>query len=144
MGTNTEVKELNLTGKLLCGFVFSKDSLGALMSAGLINIYLDDYGYTSKHTDCMFFLFNSNNKYYDSLEKKITSFVSFHDWYEVGEGRRMLVFKIGDAYKKDFKNFKQNNFKDFSLSALKVLPIVNFNFELDYSKEIYRYHLCPN
>lgn len=144
MSTNTEVKDLNLTAKLLCGFVFSSNSLGPLVSAGLINIYIDDYGQSGKYKDCMFFLFNSKNKYYDSLERKITDFKSFQDFYDIEENRRMLVFKIGQAYIQDYQQFKQNNFDDFSTAALSVLPIVNFNFELDYSKEIYRYHLCTN
>lgn len=139
-----EIAGLNLTTKLITSFIFMPDSFSLLLGSGLVNAYLDDYGYRCKYKDCLYFLFNTQSKLYPDLEKKITSFKSFHDWYDVDDKFRMLVFKVGPNYKQDFKNFKSNKFDDFSTAALSVLPIRSFNFELDYSKEIYRYNLCAN
>ena len=139
-----EIAQLNLTTKLITSFIFMSDSFSLLLGSGLVNVYLDDYGYKGKHKDCLYFLFNTNDKYYNELEKKITGFKAFQDWYDVDDKFRMLVFKVGPNYRQDFKNFKANKFDDFSTAALSVLPIRSFNFELDYSKEIYRYQLCAN
>jgi hypothetical protein len=144
MEPSTKIQEFNLTTKLLNTFIFKPESLSFLAHGGLVNSYLDDYGYRCKHEDCLFFLFNTKSKYYTQLEKVITNFKSFTDWYELNENQRMLVFKVGLAYKNDLRNFKANIFNDFSSDALCILPIVNFNFTLDYSKEIYRYNLCEN
>jgi hypothetical protein len=144
MESKTKVAELNLTTKLLTTFIFKPESLAFLVNGGLVNTYLDDYGYRSKHQHSLFFLFNTNNKYYRELEKNITEFKSFSDWYDVDDKLRMLVFKVGPVYRNDLKNFKANIFDDFSSDALIVLPITSFNFTIDYSKEIYRYNLCEN
>ena len=92
----------------------------------------------------MLFLFNTNNKYYADMEKKIVNFKAFHDWYDVDDQLRMLVFKVSRNYSNDLENFKNSKFDEFSDTALSVLPIRSFNFELDYSREIYRYELCEN
>ena len=139
-----EISGLNLTTKLITSFIFMPESFSLLLGSGLVNAYLDDYGYRCKYKDCLFFLFNTKAKYYPDLEKKISSFKAFHDWYDIDDQFRMLVFKVGPNYKKDFKNFKVNKFDNFSTAALSVLPIRSFNFELDYSKEIFRYELCDN
>ena len=142
MGTKTAT-DLNITTKFLVNLVFSKSALPMLIQSGLVNAYLDDYGYKCKYQNCLFFLFNTKNKYYDGLERKIASFASFLDWYDVdNSGLRMLVFKIGHAYQLDLHNLK--HMKNFWYSeefkrATKLEDNVQVN--LDYSKEIYRYKL---
>lgn len=140
----TKLSELNLTTKLLTNLIFSEASIGLLVSSGLLNAYIDDFGHRAKYKNCIYFVFNVKSIYYESLEKKITNFVAFHDWYDVNDSTRVLVFKVGTAYAQDLENFRNNIFDDFSSQALSRLPIVNFNFNLDYSKEIYRYNLCEN
>jgi hypothetical protein len=144
MESKTKISDLNLTSKLLCPFIFKKESFPFLINGGLINVYLDDYGCKSKYSNCLFFLFNTSNKYYLELERNITDFKSFFDWYDVKENFRMLLFKVGPAYQKDLQNFRYNILDDFSSDALIVFPITSFNFTVDYTQEIYRYHLCEN
>lgn len=135
-----KVLSLNLTTRILFGFIFDKNSLSALVSAGLINVYLDDYGTKNKYKNCLFFLFNVNNKYYNDLEKQIIGFKSFLDWYDINENTRMLVYKVGN-YKQDLEKFKSGEINGFSPMAEAVMPVTTINAELNYEKEIYRYNL---
>jgi hypothetical protein len=139
-----DIARLNLTTKLLSNFIFATDSFGLLLSSGLVNAYLDDYGSRHRYIKCILFLFDTKHKYYPDIEKRISNFKAFHDWYDVDETYRMMVFKVGYHYVRDLKNFKINKFDDFSTAALSVLPIRSFNFELNYSQEIYRYELCDS
>lgn len=135
-----KVLSLNLTTRILFGFIFDKNSLSTLISAGLINVYLDDHGAKTKYKNCLFFLFNTNNKYYNDLEKQVTSFKSFLDWYDINDNTRMLVYKVG-SYKNDLDRFKSGILTGFSPTAEAVMPVTTINAELDYEKEIYRYSL---
>lgn len=142
MGTKTAT-DFNITTKFLVNLVFNKSALPMLVESGLVNVYLDDYGYRCKYQNCLFFLFNTNNRYYYSLEKKITEFKAFLDWYDVdNSGLRMLVFKIGHAYQLDLRNLKQMRNLCFSEEFKRATRLEdNVTINLDYSKEIYRYKL---
>lgn len=134
---------LNITTKFLVNLVFSKASLPMLMESGFVNAYLDDYGYKCKYQNCLFFLFNTDNRYYNALEKKIICFESFLDWYDIPEtSLRMIVFKIGPVYQKDVENLKHMETSRFSEEFKKATRLEEgIRIELDYNKEIYRYQL---
>ena len=134
---------INITTRFLINLVFSKTSLPMLMESGLVNAYLDDYGYKCKYQNCLFFLFNTSSKYYSALENKIASFESFLDWYDIPETTlRMLVFKIGHTYRIDLNNLKHMNNFEFSEEFKRATRLEdNVKIKLDYSKEIYRYQL---
>lgn len=139
-----DLSKYNLSSKILCGLIF-QSGLPTLVEFGLKNIYLDDYGYKCKYDNCVFFLFNVTYKMYNIFEKKIAQFESFYDWYDVDETKRMIVFKIGTVYLKDFQNFKNQSNTEFSNDFMAVVPKIGEhllkNYKLDYSKEIYRYNL---
>jgi hypothetical protein len=144
MEYKTKNLNLNLTSRTVINFIFKPESLPFLIRGGLINVYLDDYGYHAKHNHCLFFLFNLKNKDYLELEDTVTDFKSFFDWYDVGEDKRMLVYKVGVLYRKDLQKFKCNMLENLSRETTSLIPSLNKNLNLNYSEEIYRYNLCGN
>ena len=133
-------QNLNVSTKCLVNLVFSPNSLSMLLESGLINVYIDDYGHKCRYKDCLLFLFDTDSRYYNSLERKITAFQSFCDWYDVSPSRRMLVFKIGSAYKNDLDNFKHMGTMEFSEGFQKVTGLENSAsiIDLELKREIYR------
>lgn len=145
MGT-VNIASLNLTTKLLSGFIFAPESLVPLLDFGLVSIYLEDYGHRLKYKNCLLALFDTRNPKYALAEQKITEFPSFSDYYDLKDdsGLRMLVFKVLPNLVVDLSSFK-SGIMEFSDAALKVMPVVAFkNITLDIEKEIYRYNLGPN
>lgn len=132
----------NLSTKFFLSLVFKRDSFPMLLASGLVNAYIDDYGYRCRYHNCLLVLFNTNAKYYPILEEKLSGFQAFHDWYDVNEHLRMLVFKIGIVYKKDFYNVKHMVDTNYSEEFKKVTNLQeNLIMDIDHSKEIYRYNL---
>jgi len=140
-----DLKSFNLTSRLLTGLIFNKNSLPTLTEFGLKNVYIDDHGYKCKYDNCLFFLFNKTKSFYDSFENKIANFSSFYDWYDVDETKRMLIYKVGEVYLKDFKKYKLNAHEGYSIEFIEAVTpsssLLLKDFKLDYSKEIFRYHL---
>lgn len=59
---NSKMIDLNLnnTTKFLSPMIFTArgdESLRVLVNFGLVNVYIDDYGYKSKYQYCLFYLF---------------------------------------------------------------------------------------
>lgn len=136
-----------LTSRYLSALIFNKEALPTLRSFGLINVYLDDYGYHKRYSgDCLFFLFSSKGKQdYDSFERKITDFASFHDYYEVpqlDDLQRMYVFKVHSVYKRDLFSFKHSRLDELSNQFFGVVNVdVNFQeLTVEIDKEIYRFN----
>jgi hypothetical protein len=77
---------------------------------------------------------------FEEFQKKITSFDSFYDYYEV-EDKIMFVFRVNSIYRRDIEMFKQNRFHDMS-EDYKLLFHRNIKFndiDMDLPKEIYRF-----
>ena len=136
-------EDTNNTTKFMSPLIFTSGAQAArlLYNFGLINVYLDDYGFKSKHSNCLFFLFEPvESTAFKAFEEKITSFDSFFDYYEVDE-RIMYVFKPNKIYHKDLEMFKQGRFDDFS-EDYKILLHKDIKFDdvvVDITKEIYRF-----
>lgn len=135
---------LNYTTRFLSPLIFTArgdESLRVLLNFGLINVYVDDYGYKSKYLYCLFYLFKPTDKAaFEEFQKKITSFDSFYDYYEV-EDKIMFVFRVNSIYRRDIEMFKQNRFHDMS-EDYKLLFHRNIKFndiDMDLPKEIYRF-----
>jgi hypothetical protein len=135
---------LNYTTRFLSPLIFTArgdESLRVLLNFGLINVYIDDYGYKSKYLYCLFYLFKPTDKAaFEEFQKKITSFDSFYDYYEV-EDKIMFVFRVNSIYRRDIEMFKQNRFHDMS-EDYKLLFHRNIKFndiDMDLPKEIYRF-----
>lgn len=135
---------LNNTTRFLSPLIFTAkgdESLRVLLNFGLINVYIDDYGYKSKYLYCLFYLFKPTDlNAFAEFQKKITSFDSFYDYYEV-EGKLMFVFRPNSIYRRDIDMFKQNRFHDMS-KDYKILFHRNTKFnkiDIDITKEIYRF-----
>ena len=135
---------LNNSTRFLSPLIFTargEESLRVLLNFGLINVYVDDYGYKSKYLYCLFFLFKPTDKAaFEEFQKKITSFDSFYDYYEV-EDKIMFVFRVNSIYRRDIDLFKQNRFHDMS-EDYKILFHRNIKFndiDMDIRKEIYRF-----
>ena len=143
MATKLNTDRFNLSTKFLVTLVFKDNLIGTLAECGLVNVYLDDYGHKCRYKNCLLFLFNTNNRYYTDLEKNITNFKAFCDWYDVDDsGLRMLVFKIGQPYRFDLYNLKHMNYTWFSPEFKRVTKLHDhLDIQLDYQKEIYRYNL---
>lgn len=143
MGNKVDISRFNWTSKLFTGLIFNKGSLPMLVDSGLINVYIDDYGHRCKYQNCILFLFDTSFRFYPTLEEKISSFQAFYDWYDVGiKDRRMLVFKVGKAYQKDFYKLKHMIPGKYSDEFKKVTNLQSdLIMRIDYSKEIYRYNL---
>lgn len=138
----------NDTTNILYGLIFEQGSMPTLKRAGLLGIYLDDYGSRKKYLDCIFFHFHTpenllvqtrNGVSAASLLNSITEFKSFYDFYETDEGM-MFVFKYNPVFRQDVNYFKQGKFTQFS----KTFKNIVYSGELqdkvvDISKEIYRY-----
>lgn len=142
MGTTYDIDTNNST-KFLSQIIFTSGAHASrlLQNFGLINVYVDDYGYKSKYKNCLFFLFKeTESSAFDAFETKITSFDSFYDYYDI-EDKRMFVFKPSPIYHRDIEMFKQGRFKDMS-SDYKLLLHPNIKFDdvvIDITKEIYRF-----
>ena len=135
----------NNTTKFMSPLIFTSGAQAArlLYNFGLVNVYLDDYGYKSKFTNCLFFLFKPSDKdAFEMFEDKITGFDSFYDYYDV-EDMRMFVFKTSSLYHRDIELFKQGRFEEMS-KDYKSLLHRDINFKdvvVDIPKEIYRFEL---
>lgn len=141
------INKQTLTSRYLSALIFNREALPTLRSFGLINAYLDDYGYHKRYSaDCLFFLFSSKGKQeYDSFERKISDFASFHDYYEVPQPedlQRMYVFKVHPVYKRDLFSFKHNRFDELSSQFFSVVDSeINVKeLYVDLDKEIYRFN----
>lgn len=135
---------LNNTTRFLSPLIFtarSDESLRVLVNFGLVNVYIDDYGYKSKYLYCLFYLFKPTDlNAFEEFQKKITSFDTFYDYYEV-DGKMMFVFRPNSIYRRDIEMFKQNKFHDMS-EDYKILFHRNTKFneiDMDITKEIYRF-----
>jgi len=134
--------KFNISTHFLIPLIFQSNSMPILLSAGLVNAYIGDYGYRCKYNNCVLLLFNIQNRYYPALEERMAGFQAFHDWYDVNGHLRMFVFKIGVAYKKDFNNLIHDVNTKYSEEFKKVTKLQdNFKIPMDFSKEIYRYNL---
>ena len=135
----------NNTTKFLSPLIFTSGANASRLLAnfGLVNVYLDDYGYKSKYTSCLFFLFKPNDRNaFEMFEDKITNFDSFYDYYDVDE-KRMYVFRPNKIYHKDIELFKQGKFNEMS-QDYKALLHKHISFDgvvIDIPKEIYRFEL---
>jgi len=135
----------NNTTKFLCPMIFTSGANASrlLSNFGLVNVYVDDYGYKCKYTNCLFFLFKPTDKEaFQMFEDKITNFDSFYDYYDVDE-MRMFVFKTSSLYHRDIELFKQGRFEEMS-KDYKSLLHRDINFKdvvVDIPKEIYRFEL---
>lgn len=133
----------NNTTKFLSPLIFTSGANASRLLAnfGLVNVYLDDYGYKSKYTNCLFFLFKPNDKdAFEMFEDKITNFDSFYDYYDIDE-KRMYVFRPNKIYHRDIELFKQGRFEEMS-QDYKALLHKHISFDgvvIDISKEIYRF-----
>jgi hypothetical protein len=136
-------EDTNNTTKFLTPMIFTSGAQAArlLFNFGLVNVYLDDYGFRVKHCNCLFFLFEPvDSAAFKAFEGKITNFDSFFDYYEVDE-RIMYVFKPNKVYHKDLEMFKQGRFDEFS-EDYKILLHKDIKFDdvvVDITKEIYRF-----
>ena len=135
---------LNNSTRFLSPLIFTargEESLRVLLNFGLINVYVDDYGYKSKYLYCLFFLFKPTDRAaFNEFQKKITNFDSFYDYYEL-EDKIMFVFRVNSIYRRDIDLFKQNRFHDMS-DDYKILFHRNIKFndiDMDIRKEIYRF-----
>jgi hypothetical protein len=135
---------LNNSTRFLSPLIFTargEESLRVLLNFGLINVYVDDYGYKSKYLYCLFFLFKPTDQAaFNEFQKKITSFDTFYDYYEVDD-KLMFVFRPNSVYRRDIDRFKQNRFHDMS-DDYKILFHRNIKFndiDMDIRKEIYRF-----
>ena len=135
---------LNNTTRFLSPLIFTArgdESLRVLLNFGLINVYIDDYGYKSKYLYCLFYLFKPTDQTaFEEFQKKVTSFDTFYDYYEVDD-KIMFVFRPNQIYRRDIEMFKQNRFHDMS-EDYKLLFHRNTKFneiDMDLTKEIYRF-----
>ena len=135
---------INNTTRFLSPLIFTArgdESLRVLLNFGLINVYIDDYGYKSKYLYCLFYLFKPTDKVaFEEFQKKVTSFDTFYDYYEVDD-KIMFVFRPNQIYRRDIEMFKQNRFHDMS-EDYKLLFHRNTKFneiDMDLTKEIYRF-----
>ena len=135
----------NNTTKFLSPMIFTSGANASRLLAnfGLVNVYLDDYGYKSKFNNCLFFLFKPTDKEaFEMFEDKITGFDSFYDYYDV-EDMRMYVFRPSKIYHRDLELFKQGRFSDMS-QDYKSLLHKNISFDgvvIDIPKEIFRFEI---
>lgn len=130
----------NEATRILVPIIFSKDNIAILNSFGFKGVYLDDYGYRSKFENCLFFLFNVKVKFFTEFEKKIVSFDSFTDWYDVDDNHRMYIFRVNSLYHKDIQAFRNNKLNELSENYYLVSHPVSLNgINVDLSKEIYRF-----
>ena len=143
---NSKMIDLNInnTTRFLSPLIFTArgdESLRVLVNFGLINVYIDDYGYKSKYQYCLFYLFKPTDpSAFEEFQKKITSFDTFYDYYEVDD-KMMFVFRPNSIYRRDIEMFKQNRFHDMS-EDYKILFHRNTKFneiDMDITKEIYRF-----
>jgi hypothetical protein len=143
---NSKMIDLNInnTTRFLSPLIFTArgdESLRVLINFGLINVYIDDYGYKSKYLYCLFYLFKPTDlSAFEEFQKKITSFDTFYDYYEVDD-KMMFVFRPNSIYRRDIEMFKQNRFHDMS-EDYKILFHRNTKFneiDMDITKEIYRF-----
>jgi hypothetical protein len=143
MESKVDLARFNMTSKLFAGLIFNKGSLPMLVESGLINVYIDDYGHRCRYQNCILFLFDTSFRFYSTLEEKVSSFQAFYDWYDVGvKGHRMLVFKVGQAYREDFYKLKHMIPGKYSEEFKKVTNLrSDLIMRIDHSKEIYRYNL---
>ncbi len=135
---------LNNSTRFLSPLIFTargEESLRVLLNFGLVNVFIDDYGYKSKYLYCLFFLFNPPDKAaFAEFQKKITNFDSFYDYYEVNN-MMMFVFRPNAVYRKDIDKFKQSSFTNMS-DDYKILFHRNIKFHditVELPKEIYRF-----
>lgn len=135
----------NNTTKFLSPMIFTSGANAARLLAnfGLVNVYVDDYGYKSKYNNCLFFLFKPTDKEaFKLFEGKITGFDSFYDYYEIDD-MIMYVFRPSSLYHRDIDLFKQGRFEDMS-KDYKSLLHRDINFKdvvVDIPKEIFRFEL---
>lgn len=141
------VNEYTQTAKYLTPMIFNKEALPSLSALGLVNVFLDDYGYTKRYHNCLFFLFAvDNDSDYDKLEKILANFNSFYDYYNInnnGMDLRMFVFKVHNLYLQDLFSFKQERFFDLSQEFLRISePNIDFTeVRVNLQNEIYRFNL---
>ena len=134
------------TARYLTCMIFNKDALATLRTYGLVNVYIDDYGYSKKYKDCLFFLFHlKESRDFDEFEFKLADFTSFYDFYDVitpTNNMRMYVFKVHDLYKMDLFSYKHGRFDEFTRHFKGICdPEVDFStIKLDITQEIYRFH----
>ena len=134
------------TARFLTCMIFNKDALATLRTYGLVNVYLDDYGYSKKYKDCLFFLFHlKDNKDFDEFQFKLADFTSFYDFYDVvtpDNIMRMYVFKVHDVYRRDLFSFKHSRLDELSKTFLNIAdPEADFSkVQVDVTQEIYRFH----
>jgi hypothetical protein len=137
----TTFEQLTVTARVLSLTVFKQASFPMLRNYGLENVYVDDYGCTKRHENCLFYLYNPNRKVdYITFERGIADFQSFYDWYDVGD-KRMYVFKVNPIYLEDYHDIKQNRFNNLSLEfeAINKVKLLDGDIFFDPSKEIFRF-----
>lgn len=138
----------NDTTNILYGLIFQQGAMPTLRRAGLLGIYLDDYGTRKKYLDCIFFHFRTPDNLLiqtrtgitpASLLNNITEFKSFYDFYETDEGM-MFVFKYNPVFRQDIILFKQGKFSNFSKTFKDIVYSGKLEDKpVDITKEIYRY-----
>ena len=138
----------NESTNILYGLIFQQGSIPTLRKAGLLGIYLDDYGARKKYRDCIFFHFKVPEGLLiqtrtgitaANLLNNITEFKSFYDFYETDEGT-MFVFKYNPVFRQDVIHFREGKFSQFSKTFKEIVyssPVSDR--EIDLTKEIYRY-----
>ena len=138
----------NDTTNILYGLIFEKGSMPLLKRAGLLGVYLDDYGARKKYRECIFFHFRVPHALLiqtrtgitaASLLNNITEFKSFYDYYETDEGM-MFVFKYKPIFRQDIYLFRKGKFSEFSKTFKEIVYSGPLQDKVvDISKEIYRY-----
>jgi hypothetical protein len=120
----------NLTTRFLSCTVIKPDGLDILIKHGLKNVYIDNYTHKKKYEGCLHFLMDPTTtleaKSYQDLEKDLTSFESFYDYYDLNEnGRdiRVYVFRIHSIYKDDVESFRLGNYYDLSTLYWKTIGV---------------------
>lgn len=138
----TPFEQLTVSARVLSLTVFKQSSFPMLRNFGLENVYIDDYGYTKKHENCLFYLYSPNRKVdYLSFERSIADFASFYDWYDVDD-KRMYIFKVNPIYLEDYHDIKQNRFNNLSpeFTEINKVKLSDGDIFFDSSKEIFRFH----
>lgn len=141
-----EKEDLNLSSVVLTPLVFKGNVLSTLLNYGLINVYLDDYGYKKKHTGCLFFLIKINTVAdFQDFEDKITSFNSFYDYYDIpeeyGRNLRMYVFSVKNEFRYDLIWFQNKDFQSLSKDFKDIVDHrrIYQSTDMDVSREIFRF-----
>lgn len=142
------VENANNTTKFLTPLIFNSGAHAnrLLKNFGLVNVYIDDYGYKSKYNNCLFFLFEPVDSIaFVGFEEKITGFASFYDYYDIGK-LRMYIFRPSSMYQRDIELFKQGRFQEMSKDyKMLIHPQTDFtDVVIDFTKEIFRFEQSLN